>query len=259
METEARADGQTQRGLKVAFYRFVENPIGQEQNYVSELEKRLGNYLAMQGSDPNLFFVGLFEDSTFEYGVDESPAWGKIFELCKDGGLDVIVVDSISRMGKDASEVFGSIQRMSMAGAGVYFAKEHQCSAELDGNMYIRNFADAMAVPLNGAQAQAVFRPIPERLSYKSLDELADRLFKGVGNIIKHYNMRFDEEGEWGASPAELAELIGFDLEYNDEIESYIIDMLEEYDRIRVGYRPGAALIITRNEEPELVPAEMQL
>ena len=90
----------------------------EEQN--SSLENQIAYYTAFIQSNPMWRFVAVYADQASGLHTKNRPAYRKLLRDCRKGKIDLILVKSLSRFGRDAREAISTIRKLKQMNVGIY-------------------------------------------------------------------------------------------------------------------------------------------
>jgi DNA invertase Pin-like site-specific DNA recombinase len=118
------------RQLRVAVYYLT--PDRNEQVLCDEC---LWSYYAEKiSANESWTLAGIFTDRGSSVSpAEERPAFAKMFDLCKQEQIDIVITASLSRFARNAMDCIDSVRKLQDLGVGVVFEKERLSS--LDGSV----------------------------------------------------------------------------------------------------------------------------
>ena len=90
----------------------------EEQN--SSLENQIAYYTAFIQSNPMWRFVAVYADQALGLHTKNRPGYRKLLRDCRRGKIDLILVKSLSRFGRDAREAIATIRKLKQMNVGIY-------------------------------------------------------------------------------------------------------------------------------------------
>ena len=90
----------------------------EEQN--SSLENQIAYYRAFIQSNPKWQFVTVYADQASGLHTKNRPGYRKLLRDCRKGKIDLILVKSLSRFGRDAREAISTIRKLKQMNVGIY-------------------------------------------------------------------------------------------------------------------------------------------
>ena len=105
------------RQLRVAAYCRVSTPYEEQQK---SLEKQIEYFTQYIKRNPFWRFVAVYADNASGLHAKNRPGYQKMLKDCRKGKIDLILVKSLSRFGRDAKETMTTIRRLKQMGIGVY-------------------------------------------------------------------------------------------------------------------------------------------
>lgn len=90
----------------------------EEQN--SSLENQIAYYTAFIQSNPKWRFVAIYTDQASGLHTKNRPGYRKLLKECRRGKIDLILVKSLSRFGRDAREAISTIRKLKQMNVGIY-------------------------------------------------------------------------------------------------------------------------------------------
>ena len=133
--------------LRVAAYCRV-STRHEEQQY--SLATQINYYTNYIQSHPNWTLVAVYSDTASGTNTDQRPSYQRLMRDCTKRKVDLILVKSLSRFGRDALETIRQIRRLKEMNIGVYIE---------NGGLNALNVSDSMIDQLAAlAQAESHFR-----------------------------------------------------------------------------------------------------
>ena len=108
----------TQHELKVAAYCRVSTTYDEQQ---SSLENQMAYYSRYISDKPGWRLVSAYYDRTSGTRASKRPGYQRMLKDCAKGKIDLILVKSVSRFGRDALEVIRRVRKLKEMGIDVYF------------------------------------------------------------------------------------------------------------------------------------------
>ena len=105
------------RQLRVAAYCRVSTPYEGQQK---SLGKQIEYFTQYIKKNPFWRFVAVYADNASGLHAKNRPGYQKMLKDCRRGKIDLILVKSLSRFGRDAKETMTTIRRLKQMGIGVY-------------------------------------------------------------------------------------------------------------------------------------------
>ena len=90
----------------------------EEQN--SSLENQIAYYTAFIQSNPMWRFVAVYAGQASGLHTKNRPGYRKLLRDCRRGKIDLILVKSLSRFGRDAREAIATIRKLKQMNVGIY-------------------------------------------------------------------------------------------------------------------------------------------
>ena len=90
----------------------------EEQN--SSLENQIAYYTAFIQNNPMWRFVAVYADQASGLHTKNRPGYRKLLRDCRKGKIDLILVKSLSRFGRDAREAISTIRKLKQMNVGIY-------------------------------------------------------------------------------------------------------------------------------------------
>ena len=90
----------------------------EEQN--SSLENQIEYYTAFIRSNPKWRFVAVYADQASGLHTKNRPGYRKLLRDCRKGKIDLILVKSLSRFGRDTREAISTIRKLKQMNVGIY-------------------------------------------------------------------------------------------------------------------------------------------
>ena len=90
----------------------------EEQN--SSLENQIAYYTAFIQSNPMWRFVAVYADQASGLHTKNRLGYRKLLRDCRRGKIDLILVKSLSRFGRDAREAISAIRKLKQMNIGIY-------------------------------------------------------------------------------------------------------------------------------------------
>ena len=129
--------------------RFGLRPIRYEEQQHS-LAAQIKYYTSYIHSHPNWVLAEVYSDTASGTRTNQRPGYQKLLRDCAKGNVDLILVKSLSRFGRDALETIRQIRRLKKMNIGVYIE---------NGGLNTLNVSDSMIDQLAAlAQAESHFR-----------------------------------------------------------------------------------------------------
>ena len=82
--------------------------------------KQIAYYTAFIQSNPMWRFVAVYADQASGLHTKNRPGYRKLLRDCRRGKIDLILVKSLSRFGRDAREAIATIRKMKQMNVGIY-------------------------------------------------------------------------------------------------------------------------------------------
>ncbi len=105
------------RPLRVAAYCRVSTKHEEQQR---SLETQIDYYTGYIQNHPNWILVAVYSDSASGTRTDQRPSYQKLMRDCTKRKIDLILVKSLSRFGRDALETIRQIRGLKKMSIGVY-------------------------------------------------------------------------------------------------------------------------------------------
>ncbi len=135
------------RLLRVAAYCRVSTKHEEQQHSLAAQINYYTNYIP---NHPNWVLVGVYSDTASGTRTNQHPSYQKLMRDCTKRKVDLILVKSLSRFGRDALETIRQIRRLKKMNIGVYIE---------NGGLNTLNVSDSMINQLAAlAQAESHFR-----------------------------------------------------------------------------------------------------
>ena len=121
----------TRPQLRAAAYCRIAN--GEDQASILEAQK--AHYTERISANPDWIMAGIFADT----GDCRSkrPEFQKMLRKCRQGKIDLILVKTISRFARNASDCLKTVQELRELGVAVVFEKEAVNTSDPDSGLYI--------------------------------------------------------------------------------------------------------------------------
>ena len=133
--------------LRVAAYCRVSTKYEEQQH---SLAAQINYYTDYIQNHPNWVLVEVYSDTAFGTSTNRRPSYQKLMRDCTKRKVDLILVKSLSRFGRDALETIRQIRRLKKMNIGVYIE---------NGGLNTLNVSDSMIDQLAAlAQAESHFR-----------------------------------------------------------------------------------------------------
>lgn len=104
--------------LRVAAYCRVSTDSGEQLGSLETQLKFYENYISKQ---PNWTLAGIYSDSASGVRLKKRAGYQQMMRDCKKGKINLILVKSISRFGRDTLTIIKDIRRLKKMNIGVYF------------------------------------------------------------------------------------------------------------------------------------------
>ena len=135
------------RPFRVAAYCRVSTKHEEQQHSLAAQINYYTNYIQ---NHPNWVLVGVYSDTASGTRTNQRPSYQKLMRDCSKRKIDLILVKSLSRFGRDALETIRQIRRLKKMSIGVYVE---------NGGLNTLNVSDSMIDQLAAlAQAESHFR-----------------------------------------------------------------------------------------------------
>lgn len=135
------------RLLRVAAYCRVSTRHEEQQYSLAAQTSYYTNYIQ---NHPNWVLVEVYSDTASGTRTNQRPSYQKLMKDCSKRKIDLILVKSLSRFGRDALETIRQIRRLKKMSIGVYIE---------NGGLNTLNVSDSMIDQLAAlAQAESHFR-----------------------------------------------------------------------------------------------------
>ena len=135
------------RRFRVAAYCRVSTHHEEQQRSLATQISYYTNYIR---NHPNWVLVGVYSDTASGTCSDQRPSYQELMRDCTKRKVDLILVKSLSRFGRDALETIRQIRRLKEMNIGVYIE---------NGGLNALNVSDSMIDQLAAlAQAESHFR-----------------------------------------------------------------------------------------------------
>ena len=135
------------RRFRVAAYCRVSTHHEEQQRSLATQISYYTNYIR---NHPNWVLVGVYSDTASGTCTDQRPSYQELMRDCTKRKVDLILVKSLSRFGRDALETIRQIRRLKEMNIGVYIE---------NGGLNALNVSDSMIDQLAAlAQAESHFR-----------------------------------------------------------------------------------------------------
>lgn len=133
--------------LRVAAYCRVNTKHGEQQYSLAAQTSYYTNYIQ---NHPNWVLVEVYSDTASGTNTDQHPSYQKLMRGCTPKKVDLILLKSLSRLGRDALETIRQIRRIKKMGIRVYIE---------NGGRNTLNVSDSMIDQFAAlAQAESHFR-----------------------------------------------------------------------------------------------------
>lgn len=120
---------------KVAAYiRFSANPSHPSQSYDTQYEDMKGKII----NTPNYEFVDVYAD---EFSADNKEGFETMVKDALEGKIDLILIKSISRLGRNTVENLNAIRSLRDKGVDVYFENQNVHTTDMSGDLIITIFS----------------------------------------------------------------------------------------------------------------------
>ena len=135
------------RPLRVAAYCRVSTRHEEQQH---SLATQISYYTSYIHNHPNWALAEVYSDTASGTRTNQRPSYQKLLRDCAKGNVDLILVKSLSRFGRDALETIRQIRRLKKMNIGVYIE---------NGGLNTLNISDSMIDQLAALdQAESHFR-----------------------------------------------------------------------------------------------------
>ena len=120
---------------KVAAYiRFSATPSHPSQSYDTQYEDMKGKIT----NNPNYEFVDVYAD---EFSADNKEGFATMIKDALEGKIDLILIKSISRLGRNTVENLNAIRSLRDKGVDVYFENQNVHTTDVSGDLIITIFS----------------------------------------------------------------------------------------------------------------------
>lgn len=103
--------------LRVAAYCRVSTT---HEEQCKSLEMQIAHYIDCIQANPNWNFVGVYSDAASGVRKDKRDGYQQLLKDCDRGKVDLILVKSLSRFGRDTLETIKQIRRLRKKNIGIY-------------------------------------------------------------------------------------------------------------------------------------------
>lgn len=135
------------RPLRVAAYCRVSTKHKEQQHSLAAQISYYTNYIQ---NHPNWVLVAVYSDTASGTCTNQRPSYQKLMRDCSKRKVDLILVKSLSRFGRDALEIIRQIRRLKKINIGIYIE---------NGGLNTLNVSDSMIDQLAAlSQAESHFR-----------------------------------------------------------------------------------------------------
>ena len=101
------------------------------------LENQTYYYENLIKSNLDYEFVGVFADRGYTGTKDTRPEFQRMIQLCRNGGIDIILTKSISRFARNTTIVLEYVRELKLLGVEVHFEKENIKTLSKDGELML--------------------------------------------------------------------------------------------------------------------------
>ena len=145
-ETVQRTSAKEQQ-IRVAAYCRVSTRYEEQQQ---SLEAQIGYYTSYIRNHPNWALVAVYSDTASGTRANQRPGYQQLLRDCASKKVDLILVKSLSRFGRDTLETIRQIRRLKNMNIGVYIE---------NGGINTLNVSDSLVDQLAAIdQAESHFR-----------------------------------------------------------------------------------------------------
>ena len=120
-----------QRLLRVAAYCRVSNDY---EATVMGLEMQKNHFMERIAANPEWTLASIYADES-RGSTQNRMAFRRMLQECRRGTIDVILVNSISRFGRDLTACVENIRELQELGVAVIFEKEKINTLNVEGNL----------------------------------------------------------------------------------------------------------------------------
>lgn len=199
---------------KVAAYARVSED---SERLEHSLEAQISYYTALIQNNPDWQFVKVFYDDGISGTSLNRPGFIELMEACEGGLVDLILVKSISRFGRNSMDMLNTIRYLKTLGIGIFFERENINTLSVDGEILLTllsSFAEEESCSISSNVAWAIRNGFPEgkhkithlygyRIENREFTiipeeaEVVKRIFSLFleGNSIKHVATLLNEAG----------------------------------------------------------------
>ena len=124
-----------QRQLRVAAYCRVSSS---QDEQLHSLAAQISHYTQVLSGDESCQFVGIYADRGIA-GADRQnqKEFKRMLTACKQGGIDIIIVRSVSRFARNTVDCLEAVRMLKACGVGVIFEKEGISTFEKSGEVVL--------------------------------------------------------------------------------------------------------------------------
>lgn len=186
-----KAMAEAVRPKRVAAYCRV-STMHEEQT--GSLEVQVECYAKQISDNPHWISAGIFVDKKTGRNINGRTGYKPLMQMCREGKVDLILVKSVSRYGRDTLEILMSLQELKLLHVDVYFEIEK--------------------LWLHDPKAELLLTVLASVVQYESEDK-SSNIRWGIQNGFrtgespignrKCYGYRRDEKGELAIEPFEAA------------------------------------------------------
>ena len=120
------------RPLRVAAYCRVSTRHEEQQH---SLAAQISYYTSYIHNHPNWVLAEVYSDTASGTRTNQRPSYQKLLRDCAKGKVDLILVKSLSRFGRDALETIRQIRRLKKMNIGVYIENGGLNTLNVSDNM----------------------------------------------------------------------------------------------------------------------------
>lgn len=136
---ESRPDQLLKKKLRVAAYCRVSS---EKDEQINSFEVQVEHYTEKISSNPQWKNAGIFADEGISgTSMKKRDNFLRMLRHCREGRIDLILVKSVSRFGRNTVEVMDTVRKLKKMNVGVVFEKENLDSRTMQSEMMLAFFS----------------------------------------------------------------------------------------------------------------------
>lgn len=169
--------------LKVAAYARISS---NKDTLETSLEEQIDYYTGIIIQNPNWEFAGIYyDDGISGTTIEHRKGFIAMIENARAGLIDIILVKSISRFGRNITDLLSVLRELRNKGVEIYFERQNISSLDEKSNMMITTYAGF-------AEEEAV--SVSENVKWRVEKNMRDGIYHLPTSQMMGY--RYNEQGE---------------------------------------------------------------